>query len=238
MLSTRTRAPRAVAVTVALAGAFGLSACSDSAPSTESASGGGTEAAQSQGPESDQAQETQAPESSSSEAPESSAAPESSESSSTSETPESDAKVAPDGTTTKIGKEAVINTATGDTPEPIGVTPTSLEKAPDSVFSSNPSLKRSNGDVYFLKHDVRNVNTSGTIRASDINGLFFHPKLNASNQGKAKRMYGSTTGCETNRDEIQPGKKVSSCLIYQIGGDPVSDVVYSNSTSGTITWAK
>lgn len=237
MFRSRTRTARAAVAAVALVGSFGLAACGDDAPETESAPS--TQA-------SGQSEQTQAPETQSeapetqSEAPASSAAPESSsaESSSSSEAPQSDAKLTPSGTTLKIGQEGVINDGSKSSPEPIGVTPTSLEKAPDSVFSSNPSLKKANGDVYFLKHDVRNVNSSGTVRASDINGLFFHPKINASNQGKAKRMYGSTPGCETNRDEIEPGQKASSCLIYQIGGDPVSDVVYSNATNGTITWTK
>lgn len=240
MFSTRTRVGRASAATVAIAGLVGLSACNSNevSTSTPSAPAPATSTESSQAP-------------STSESPSTTEAPSTTESSSTTESPSStessssssesssssatatgaDPKAAPRGATFKIGEPAVINTGSASRPQFLEIKPTALEKQPDSIFDTERGLKKTNGTVYFLKFDVKNLKAEGSVSTSSVNGLFFHPK---APQG-GKRLYGNVSGCRTEYKRLQQGDSGSACYIYQITGSETKDVVFTKSDTN-VTW--
>lgn len=226
MLSSLARTRRVAGAALALSAVVAtVSGCQDNAPGVQQPSSpqGSTQPTGTQAPATSQAptaDPTQAPTTEPTQAPTSASG---------------STALTPDGTRLKMGQEGIVEDGIGSEHKPIGITPTSMEKAPDSIFSSVPSLNRARGPVYFVKHDVRNVQ-SVSIDGSDINGYFFYPRTTSATTGGG-RIYATVPGCEVHRDPIQPGQKASSCFAYQIAdGDP-TEIVYSKS-SGTITWTK
>lgn len=236
MFSTRTRVGRASAATVAIAGLVGLSACNSNevSTSTPSAPAPATSTESSQAPStSESPSTTEAP--STTESPSStessSSSSESSSSSSSATATGADPKAAPRGATFKIGEPAVINTGSASRPQFLEIKPTALEKQPDSIFDTERGLKKTNGTVYFLKFNVKNLKSEGTVSTSSVNGLFFHPK---ATQG-GKRLYGNVSGCRTEYKRLQQGDSGNGCYIYQITGSETKDVVFTKSDTN-VTW--
>lgn len=233
---SRTTFRRTSVAAVALAGAFSLAACNSGSSSVSTPSG----AASTSAAETPSTTET------------SSAAPESSTEASTSEPTESSTTESPSssestGSSTavtgptevtdknaklKIGSPAVIE----DDDDTYRLTPTSLQVAPDSVFSET-TLKKSNGTVYYMKFDVTAIKTNSTyFGVSSINGLFFHPTVPSTVKG-AKRVYGTTDACKSGYEKLAVGQSASSCYMYQIPGATVDSVTY-NDYKHNITWTK
>lgn len=228
-----------LALSVALAGAVGLSACNDSATtvqsttSTSSTSSSGTSDAPTSPSTSSSSTDSSSTDSTSSESSTTDSTSTSSESpstgstSSTSSATESSAPTdsgsaagAKSGTFT-FGQSVTIK----NDKQTFEVAPTSLQVAPDSAYA-DANLKRANGTVYYMKYKVKAVNTGGEFFAvNSVNGLFLHPHIDASRTGK--RMYGDLRGCSTPNQTLSNGQSGEGCYIYQVTGPTVRSVSYT-----------
>ncbi|YAL83701.1 hypothetical protein ACMYYO_02535 [Dermacoccaceae bacterium W4C1] len=233
MFSTRTRVGRAAAASIAVAGVVGLSACNSNEVTTSSptsSAAAGSEST-SEAPSTSESSSESSTESSTSESSTESPSSESSSSSSESATSGGGGgSLTANGTTLKMNEKGTVNTGSDSSPKLVGITPTALEKQPDSIFDKESGLKKSNGTVYFLKFKVTNENagdTSSSVTASSVNGLFFHPE---ATQG-GKRLYGTVDGCKSEYTKLAPGESADTCYIYQISGSEPKNVVYNNSST-------
>ena len=105
--------------------------------------------------------------------------------------------------------------------------------APDSVYSET-KLKKTDGTVYYVSFDATTLKIDSG--AASVNGLFFHPKLGATNKG-GKRLYGDTAQCKSDKTSMKAGESVSACYVYQIPGSPITDIEYSSHDT-SLTWTK
>ncbi|GGB26740.1 hypothetical protein GCM10011492_16270 [Flexivirga endophytica] len=230
---------RTVVGAVAIAGALSLAACNNDSAAVDTPTGAATSTAQStqaEPPPSEESAEgessTTSPESESSETSSESSTESSESSTGTSGSADGPTSVTDANATLKIGQPAVIE----DSDDTYRLTPKSLEVAPDSVYSET-TLKKANGTVYYLKFDVTAIKANSTyFGTNSVNGLFFHPKIDASVKG-AKRVYGHTAACDSDSTKLAAGESGNSCYMFQVPGATVDSVVF-NDYKHNITWNK
>lgn len=237
MFTTRTRTGRAAFATIALASAVGMSACQSDAKVTEAPSAAAPTASASQAAPTSDAPTSDAPatESSTSDSSSSDSSTSSDSSSSSSDSSTQDATLTPKGTKLKFGQSAVVREGSSAGDDTYKLTAKSLDVAPDSLYASEPSLKKANGPVYFLRYEVTNLGKAGaTFSADDVNGFMFTPKLAAGQKGK--KFSGDVAGCKTDDTELKVGESGQGCAIYQAGGAKITDAIFAPGLTLQITW--
>ncbi|WP_050668349.1 hypothetical protein [Luteipulveratus halotolerans] len=234
MPRTRNRAARAAVVSLALAGALGLSACQEDSPTAAEPTSAAPTSSAAAEPTSE-APSSEAPTTeATSEAPSTTAAP-SASTSAPAGGPVGDTTLTPEGTTLKFGQPAVVKEGSGDSADTYRLSATALEVAPDSVYTSE-NLNKANGKVYYLRYKATNIGKSGaTWGASDVNSFMFIPKLSPDQKGK--KLIGSIDACDTPSDDIPVGGTGDGCEVYQITGNTVTDVIFRAGDS-RVVWTK
>ncbi|WP_052595532.1 hypothetical protein [Luteipulveratus mongoliensis] len=227
-MSHPTRAARAAVVALALAGAFGLSACQDEAPAAGTTNGGST------------ASSTGAPAGSETAAPTDESTGSDSTATDGGSAGSGDGQVATKGTKLKFGQPAVVREGDESSDDSYKLTAKSLEIAPDSVYAA-ANLNKANGKVYYLRYEVTNIGkaSGSSFDASDVNSFMFTPKLAPGQEGKKLILSGDADkACENEDKALAVGQTGQGCEPYQITGDTITDVVFAPGGTIDVTWSK